>query len=249
LGNTTTSGAYSNDGTSWIQMTMPNIGGGWTAVTCRSSDGLFVAVCYSGSCAYSADGIHWTTASMPINANWSSVTSWRNGKFVAFSSNLPSKVAYSSDGINWTSTTVPLNENFTAVTARDDGLLSAVPSGTFYLNSIYSVDGVTWYTATSLGNACFARGVAAEPLSRGGLVRVVSGSGYNAYSYVAGASNGPWTVTNDLPITNPTSLTVRSTDSLFVTVGDGGTAAYRNNTGWHTAYMPATQYWTSVATR
>ena len=104
--------AYSTDGITWTQTTMP-AKAEWRGL--HYANGKFVAVANGTIAAYSTDGINWTQTTMPVSADWKSVC-YGNGKFVAVSY-YNTVVVYSTDGITWTNAEYkvvdPANNNVT----------------------------------------------------------------------------------------------------------------------------------------
>jgi hypothetical protein len=69
IGSTTTSAAYSTNGTTWSASTLPGAAARWTNVTWNGS--VFVATAYnSNRSAISEDGITWSEITMTTTANW-----------------------------------------------------------------------------------------------------------------------------------------------------------------------------------
>jgi hypothetical protein len=152
-GTSTNTGAYSNDGSSWISMTLPSTGN-WTSVahgviqdsSTVSKVSRFVAVrSGSNAAAYSEDGITWTASTLPTSTNWQSVT-FGNGRFVAISSN-STNVAVSLDGEVWDITGTLPSSGFLEVT-YGKGVFVVVKNGNTGA-AAYSPTGVNW-TAVNL---------------------------------------------------------------------------------------------------
>ena len=136
--------AYSTDGITWTQSTLP-ASALWRSVT--HGDGKFVAVAYnSATSAYSTDGITWTQTTMPTSAGWNSVTPG-DGKFVAVAGGYGSTsiAAYSTDGITWTQSTLPSSESWFSVTYGDGKFVTVAYNSD---TSAYSTDGITWTQTT-----------------------------------------------------------------------------------------------------
>jgi hypothetical protein len=115
-----TTAAYSTDGITWTQTTMPS-SENWYSV--RHGDGKFVTVASSTNiAAYSTDGINWTQTTLPASESWESVTHG-DGKFVtvAYSSDT---AAYSTDGITWTQSALPASTTWRSVTHGEKTVLS-----------------------------------------------------------------------------------------------------------------------------
>ena len=135
--------AYSTDGISWTEGTMPNTEEDWYSVC--YGNGKYVAIAYiSDVYAYSTDGISWTQGTMPEWSTWMSVC-YGNDKFVAVdggAGGASTTMAYSTDGISWTQGTISSsnqrwnsvcygNDKFVAI-ARDTNIMA------------YSTDGISW---------------------------------------------------------------------------------------------------------
>ena len=135
--------AYSTDGISWTEGTMPNTEEDWYSVC--YGNGKYVAIAYiSDVYAYSTDGISWTQGTLPEWSTWMSVC-YGNDKFVAVdggAGGASTTMAYSTDGISWTQGTISSsnqrwnsvcygNDKFVAI-ARDTNIMA------------YSTDGISW---------------------------------------------------------------------------------------------------------
>lgn len=156
--------AYSTNGTTWTQASMPVIGDStfndWIDVTYGKN--LFVAVANTQNiAAYSSDGINWNAVIMDVIADssqkdWVSVA-YGNNRFVAISSQ--GDIAYSFDAQLWLAGTMPSQDGSTAHNWQQirhaNGLFFAVGDTGGRLvgddvapvNSTYaatSPDGVTW---------------------------------------------------------------------------------------------------------
>ena len=137
-------GAYSDNGVDWSQMTMPTAGN-W-----RVAAGLnkFVAVKEnSNSAAYSLDGISWTAVSLPASRQWVSVA-YGGGVFLAIASNLNS-AAYSTNGTTWTAVSIPtagdstFNEWIDVAYGKGQFVILA-NSNNLVANMIYNSETNTW---------------------------------------------------------------------------------------------------------
>jgi hypothetical protein len=99
--SSTTSAAYSTDGTSWQSATLPSAN--WTSVTW--GDGKFVAVAQgSDISAYSFDGVNWTASTLSASSSWKEVR-YGQGTFLAiagYGGTATTVAASSYDGVNWT---------------------------------------------------------------------------------------------------------------------------------------------------
>ena len=129
-------GAYSTDGITWTEMSMPAVGS-WIVTY---GNGKYVAVA-SGNTkgAYSTNGINWTEMNMPASRSWNGLT-YGNGKFVAVAAS-SDKGAYSTDGVTWTEMSMPSSRDWASVT-YGDGKFVAVAVDSLY--GAYSTDGITW---------------------------------------------------------------------------------------------------------
>ena len=132
--------AYSTDGISWTEGTMPS-SQRWQSVC--YGNGKFVAVSGSNTnlsniMAYSTDGISWTEGNMPSSQSWHSVC-YGNGKFVAVADN-PNVMAYSTDGISWTQGKMP-SVGWSSV-CYGNGKYVAVAYN--FATMAYSTDGISW---------------------------------------------------------------------------------------------------------
>ena len=129
-------GAYSTDGITWTEMSMPAVGS-WIVTY---GNGKYVAVA-SGNTngAYSTDGINWTEMSMPTSRSWNGLT-YGNGKFVAVAAS-SDKGAYSTDGVTWTEMSMPTSRDWASVTYGDGKFVAVVVDS---LYGAYSTDGITW---------------------------------------------------------------------------------------------------------
>jgi hypothetical protein len=129
-------GAYSTDGITWTEMSMPAVGS-WIVTY---GNGKYVAVA-SGNTngAYSTDGINWTEMNMPASRSWNGLT-YGNGKFVAVAAS-SDKGAYSTDGITWIEMSMPSSRDWASVTYGDGKFVAVVVDS---LYGAYSTDGITW---------------------------------------------------------------------------------------------------------
>jgi hypothetical protein len=151
LRTSSATGAYSDDGLTWISMNMPS-SQNWSAVaTALVDDGsstgkvsVFVAVSSGSSvAAYSEDGITWTATALPTSATWNSVT-YGGGRWVAVAGN-STTVAISLDGQTWDLQGTLATTGYQSV-VYGKGLFVAVRTDTAV--AAYSEDGITWTTRT-----------------------------------------------------------------------------------------------------
>lgn len=129
-------GAYSTDGITWTEMSMPAVGS-WIVTY---GNGKYVAVA-SGNTngAYSTNGITWTEMTLPASRSWNGLT-YGNGKFVAVAAS-SDKGAYSADGVTWTEMSMPTSRDWASVTYGDGKFVAIVVDS---LYGAYSADGINW---------------------------------------------------------------------------------------------------------
>ena len=151
VGNNSNAFAYSTDGATWTQGTMPS-SQYWISIC--YGNGKFVAVVGGGDIssdafAYSTDGATWTQGTMPSSQYWTSVC-YGNGKYVAITLN-SDVFAYSTDGATWTQSTMPSTQLWRSI-CYGAGKFVAVATG-FIINNgsnifAYSTDGINWTQGT-----------------------------------------------------------------------------------------------------
>lgn len=106
----TTNVAYSTDGVTWTQSSLP-VPGYWTGGT--YGNGKYLAVpywfLYNGEkrAVYSTNGIIWSSSTMPSSGVWLGVV-YGNGKFISVAGYNGAISAASTDGITWTLGTAPM---------------------------------------------------------------------------------------------------------------------------------------------
>ena len=223
-------GAYSADGITWTQMSMPT--GNWYDVT--YGNGKFVAVASSSSVgAYSTDGINWTEISMPASRLWYGIT-YGNDKFVAVAFN-SSVGAYSTDGITWTEMSMPASMGWKSVT-YGDGKYVAVVAGK--AKGAYSSDGINW-TEMSMPAS---RDWFSVTYGNGKFVAVSGRSDKGAYS-TDGIS---WTEFT-LPIAYKTWHVTYGNDKFVAVaeISDKG-ACSTDGINWTETTLPASRSWRGV---
>jgi len=168
LENSNTGGAYSVDGNTWVDNSLPDAGA--TNVWSNLASGLVddgsstfkqsavVAVSQGGPAAYSQDGINWTSVALPGTFATAGATAIafgqitvNTGRFVAISAN-DSDVVYSDNGgQSWQSVASPLTgTNYTALT-YGKGLFVALRANTN--DTMYSEDGIIWSGGVGLPNS------------------------------------------------------------------------------------------------
>ena len=137
--STTNTMAYSTDGISWTEGTMPS--SKYWASVCYGKD-KFVAVSTTNTMAYSTDGISWTEGTIP-SIQWQSVC-YGKDKYVAVR-DYSSIMAYSTDGINWTQGTMFNQQDWRSVCYGKDKFVAVAINTT---NMAYSTDGISWTRGT-----------------------------------------------------------------------------------------------------
>ena len=223
-------GAYSTDGISWTEMSMPT--GNWYDVS--YGNGKFVAVASSSDKgAYSTDGITWTAMTLPASRLWYGIT-YGNDKFVAIAFN-SDKGAYSTDGITWTEMSMPASMGWKSVT-YGDGKYVAVVAGK--AKGAYSSDGINW-TEMSMPAS---RDWFSVTYGNGKFVVVSGRSDKGAYS-TDGIS---WTEFT-LPIAYKTWHVTYGNDKFVAVaeISDKG-ACSTDGINWTETTLPASRSWRGV---
>jgi hypothetical protein len=95
--------AYSTNGTTWNQVTMPSTHTGSTFRDVAYGNGIFVAVHNDGTAIYSYDAETWTAMPGATIISGNSIA-FANGYFVII--NNSTTIRYSSDGLNWSTATL-----------------------------------------------------------------------------------------------------------------------------------------------
>ena len=163
-------GAYSTDGVTWTEMSMPAVDG-WIVTY---GNGKYVALA-SGSTkgAYSTNGITWTEMTLPASRSWNGLT-YGNGKFVAVAAS-SDKGAYSTDGVTWTEMNMPTSRDWASVTYGDGKFVAVVVDS---LYGAYSADGISWTEMSMPASRIWRR----VTYGNGKFVAVGAGSDKGAYS-------------------------------------------------------------------
>ena len=223
-------GAYSIDGVTWTEMSMPAVDS-WIVTY---GNGKYVALA-SGNTkgAYSTNGITWTEMSMPTSRSWNGLT-YGNGKFVAVAAS-SDKGAYSTDGVTWTEMSMPTSRDWASVTYGDGKFVAVVVDS---LYGAYSADGISW-TEMSMPASRIWRRVA---YGNGKFVAVGAGSDKGAYS-TDGIS---WT-----EMSMPTSrswIGLTYGDDKFVAVAYNSDKGAYSTDGitWTETTLPASIGWNDV---
>jgi len=242
-GNSTTTAAYSTDGITWAESTMP-VSARWTSVT--YGEGKFIAApYYSDNAFYSTDGITWTQATIGLNFYLSAV-GYGDGKFVALSPAASTNAAYSTDGITWIATTKPVSysNEWYSITYGNGKFLSVNQSninGQQLGFTLISTDGITWTeSSTNLPSDFVWIGEAAY--GDGKFVTVATFSSTAAYS-----TDGITWTQSTMPTGSGWS-SVTYGDGKFVAVAGSYTTAAYSTDGitWTQSTLPASDPWKSV---
>lgn len=108
----TNSAAYStNDGTSWIAVTLPTTAV-WADI--KYGNGRFVAIATSGTAVvYSLDGITWYAKTASASQSWRSLA-YGQGVFVAVATGT-NVITTSQDGVYWTTRSVAASSTWSAI--------------------------------------------------------------------------------------------------------------------------------------
>lgn len=223
-------GAYSIDGVTWTEMSMPAVDS-WIVTY---GNGKYVALA-SGNIkgAYSTNGITWTEMTLPASRSWNGLT-YGNGKFVAVAAS-SDKGAYSTDGVTWTEMSMPTSRDWASVTYGDGKFVAVVVDS---LYGAYSADGISW-TEMSMPASRIWRRVA---YGNGKFVAVGAGSDKGAYS-TDGIS---WT-----EMSMPTSrswIGLTYGDDKFVAVAYNSDKGAYSTDGitWTETTLPASIGWNDV---
>ena len=101
--------AYSDDGTTWTEGNLPNVGD-WRKIV--AGQDAFVALENNASnIAFSYDGETWIQRALPGTDNWVDIA-YGNGRFLIIAEG-SNTVATSTDGLTWTSGTIPNSDDST----------------------------------------------------------------------------------------------------------------------------------------
>lgn len=139
--------AYSNDGITWIQTTLPesNYNYAFNTWSITYGEGRFVAIA-SNAAAYSVDGINWIPITISGFSLKSRSVTYGGGRFVAVWAG-GNTSAYSEDGITWTVVTNKLpasNADWVSVTYGQGRFVAVARDSDA---AAYSDDGINWTNA------------------------------------------------------------------------------------------------------
>lgn len=223
-------GAYSTDGITWGQSTLPR------SILWKSicyGNGKFVAISTgSNYTMYSIDGIHWENAALSRSEAWESVC-YGNGKFVIVASGT-SIVAYSSDGILWSFANMPSTLSWYSVTYGGGKFVAVANSSEV---AAYSTDGMNWAVTTLPRNTTWY----AATYGNGKFVAVSYADNALAYS----EDGITWTLST--VSTSTTWNSIAYGGNKFVVVAENGTVAYSTDgITWTQVTIPSGTGWRSV---
>jgi len=266
---TSSSPAYSTNGTTWTAINDPVL---TSAAAVAYAAGIWVfsnGTNYSyndvlSGFAYSTDGIHWTAnpasaimgnasqiATNITSYGQAAVTSFDTGYFdppslwVASGGGI-NQLAYSIDGINWTASTSG-NSVFTSYTSKvaygNFWVAVGVSSGTNIMG--YSYDAINW-TASTSGNAIFTSNIIG--LAYGNGVWVATGEGTNQLAYSTDGINWTASTSGNSVITN-VCFNVAYANGVWVAVGYGANMIATSSDGinWTGRGNPFTYYARAIA--
>ena len=135
--------AYSTDGISWTEGTMP-ISRQWFSV-CYGNDKFVAVALGTNIMAYSTDGISWTQGTiLSSSRTWRSVC-YGNDKYIAVAYDTTT-MAYSTDGISWTQGNMPISQQWSSVCYGNDKFVAIANNSTTTM--AYSTDGISWTEGT-----------------------------------------------------------------------------------------------------
>lgn len=192
--------AYSSDGESWTNTTMPIIAL-WNKI--KYVGGYFVAVALGGQAAKSVDGITWTAMTMPYAAEWADVA-YGNGTWIVIASG-GTRAAKTTDLTTWSAVTLPEGADWVAIEYGKGKFVAVAQSdsgtGT---DTVYSEnDGDTW-TAGNISS---------------GMISLTYGN--NRFVALSGGYAGATEVSISFDGINWTESTIAAADWREVKYGQG----------------------------
>jgi len=133
--------AYSLDGITWTQVTLPSAR--WWA-DAAFGNGTYVVIYHGGDLAYSSDLVNWTEIQLPsTHVDWIHVdfVPWL-GKFIA-TAKVANFIAISSDGITWEQVSLPITTNldWSKVVYNDYKIIMKANQST---KGLMSENGTSW---------------------------------------------------------------------------------------------------------
>ena len=133
--------AYSLDGITWTQVTLPSAR--WWA-DAAFGNGTYVVIHHEGYLAYSSDLVNWTEIQLPsTSVDWTHVdfVPWL-GKFIA-TAKAANFIAISSDGITWEQVSLPITTNldWSKVVYNDYKIIMKANQST---KGLMSENGTSW---------------------------------------------------------------------------------------------------------
>ncbi len=274
LASGTTSGAYSLDGITWVDITLPTASAPtgatsnqWRAIAYGvvSNVSYYVAVARETSvAAYSTDGINWTAANLGDVADWTDIA-YGNGTFVAIAESTSGSALRSvstNGGATWSLGTLA---GAGARCIAYGGTRFVAVEGSFSNQVSYSTNGVTWTNTTMPANDDSTNSNWVDiAYGNGRFVAIAENSAMAAYSFDGATwvkSNLPaiaeWTsVSYGQGLFYATSLgdvAASSEDGVNWTVRSSAYAsltvtatAKDTDAGYIARTLPSTGYWTDV---
>ena len=224
--------AYSTDGISWAEGTMPS-SQRWYSVCYGNGKYVAVAGGPSNTMAYSTDGISWTRGTLPSSQRWFSVC-YGNDKYVAVAGSTTNTMAYSTDGISWTQGTMPIEESWYSV-CYGNGKYVAIIYGSSTM--AYSTDGISW----TRGTMPSARSWYSVCYGNDKFVAVA----YNSTTMVYSTDGISWT---EGTMPSQQWYSVCYGNGKYVAIAYNSTTMVYSTDGisWTQGNMPSKQYWRSV---
>jgi hypothetical protein len=231
--------AYSNDGISWRQVSMP-ASRSWTSVT--YGDGKFVAVASdTNRAAYSLDGITWIESVIPYSYYQS--VAYGDGRFVAVAPCCTTRAAFSLDGISWSGFSIEHSSGLASWNnvAHVNGNFIVLDSNR---KGSFSSDGVSWSQFEPPSVFGGEGGVGKIAYGNGTYVMVTTGA--SSGSLFASSTNGTSWSRNQV-ISGFLATSVTYAGDRFVAVSSNGSLAYSTNgTSWTVDNFPESPFWGSI---
>lgn len=270
----TTSGAYSLDGITWVDITLPTAtaptgatNNQWRAISYGvvSNIGYYVAIARESSvAAYSTDGINWTSANLGDVADWTDIA-FGASTFVAIaesSSGSAIRSLSTNGGSTWTLGTL---SGAGARCIAYGGTRFVAVEGNFSNQVSYSTAGIAWTNTTMPANDDSTNSNWVDiAYGNGRFVAIAENSAMAAYSF----DGATWTKSNLPTIAEWDSISYGQ--GLFYATSLGDVAASSEdgvnwtqrsavyaqidvtatakdtNTGYVARTLPSSGYWTDV---
>lgn len=270
----TVTGAYSLDGITWVDITLPTAtaptgatNNQWRAVAYGvvSNVGYYVAVARESSvAAYSTDGINWTSSALGDVADWVDVA-YGNGTFVAIAESTSGSALRSvstNGGSTWSLGTL---SGAGARCIAYGGTRFVAVEGNFSNQVSYSTAGTTWTNTTLPANDDSTNSNWVDiAYGNGRFVAIAENSAMAAYSF----DGATWTKSNLPTIAEWDSINYGQGVFYATSLGDVAASsedgvnwtqrsavyaqidvtatAKDTNTGYVARTLPSSGYWTDV---